>query len=91
MLLLTDPRWRQFKANYTNRGRVASLLAQAEAGEPLDNWYDDLTQEICHQHTASDAAYPAAPHLVRVETLREGLRKPLLILLGVRHAFAEPV
>jgi hypothetical protein len=90
MLVLTDPRWRQFRANYTDGGRVANLLAQAESGEPLDRWYDDLCLELCHQYTVSAAAYPAAPHLVRLAVLREELRKPLLVLLGVCHAFAEP-
>ncbi len=57
MLSLTDPRWLQFQANYTDGGRVASLLSRAEAGEPLGSWYDELFQELCHQYTVSEAAY----------------------------------
>jgi hypothetical protein len=91
MLSLTDPQWLEFQANYTDGGRVASLLARADSGEALDDWYDDLHQEICHQYTVSDAAYPAAPHLLRLAVAREELRKPLLVLLGACHAFSGPL
>ncbi len=90
MLSLTDPRWLQFQANYTDGGRVASLLARADSCEPLHGWYDELFQELCHQYTVSEAAYPAGPHLVRLVVAREELRKPLLVLLGMCHAFCEP-
>lgn len=89
MLSLTDPRWLQFQANYTDGGRVAKLLSLAESREPIDDWYDELTQELCHQYTVSDAAYPAGPHLVRLAMTFEELRKPLLVLLGVCHTFSE--
>jgi hypothetical protein len=89
MLALTDPRWPQFQANYTDGSRVANLLARAEAGEPLEGWYDELLQELCHQYTVSQAAYPAGPHLVRLAAAHEELRKPLLVLLGMCHAFSE--
>jgi hypothetical protein len=90
MLSLTDPQWFQFKANYTDGGQVACLLARAEAGEALEDWYDDLQQELCHQYTVSDAAYPAGPHLARLAAEHEELRLHLLLLLGVCHAFSEP-
>jgi hypothetical protein len=90
MLSLTDPTWRQYKANYTDGAGVASLLRRAEAGEPLDNWYDDLFQELCHQYTVSEAAYPAAPHLVRLANAHPDLRLDLLILLGACYASVEP-
>lgn len=91
MLSLTDPRWLHFQANYTDGGRVANLLAQAESGEPLDNWCDELFQELCHQYTVSEAAYPAGPHLVRLAKENMELRKPLLVLLGACHTFSEPL
>lgn len=87
MLSLTDPQWFQFHANYTDGSNVASLLTRAESNEPLDDWYDDLFQELCHQYTVSDAAYPAGPHLVRISMALEELRKPLLVLLGACHAY----
>lgn len=90
MLSLSDPRWRQFKANYTDGRNVADLLARAQSGEAPHGWYDDLFQELCHQYTISDAAYPAAPHLVQLATSREEVRKDLLVLLGACHAFLEP-
>ena len=89
MLPLSDPRWCQFQANYTDGGHVADILSRAGKGEPLDDWYDDLFQELCHQYTVSDAAYPAAPHLVRIASSRPELRKELLILLGSCHASSE--
>ena len=91
MLSLTDTRWLQFQGNYTDGGHVANLLARAESGEPLVDWYDELSQELCHQYTVSDAAYPAGPHLVRLAMAFEELRKPLLVLLGMCHAFSEPL
>lgn len=90
MLSLSDPEWRQFQANYTDGGRVAEILGRAERGDPLDDWYDDLFQELCHQYTVSAAAYPAAPHLVRIATSHPELRLELLVLLGSCHADSEP-
>lgn len=91
MLELNDPRWLQFQANYTDGGHVAKLLEQAEFGAPLDRWYDDLFQELCHQYTVSEAAYPAAPHLVRLATEFSEFRLDLLVLLGGCYAFSEPL
>jgi hypothetical protein len=87
---LDDAEWRQFSANFTNGGQVAALLAQAESGEAPSCWYDDLFQELCHQYTVSEAAYPAAPHLVRLAVSRDDVRKDLLVLLGACYAFSEP-
>jgi len=89
MIPLTDPRWSQFQANYIDGSTVAGLLARAYSGESLDHWYDDLFQEICHQYTVSQAAYPAAPHLISLAKEHEPFRKQLLILLGVCYAYAE--
>jgi hypothetical protein len=90
MLSLSDPSWRQFQANYTDGGHVAILLRRAESGEPLDSWYEDLFQELCHQYTVSEAAFPAAPHLLRQASAHPELRLHLLVLLGSCHAFVEP-
>jgi hypothetical protein len=89
LLSLIDPQWRQYPANYTDGGRVAALLAQAEHGDEVNRWYDELHQELCHQYTVSAAAYPAAPHLVQLAKASEELREPLLVLLGVCYAFAN--
>jgi hypothetical protein len=90
VLSLSDPRWVQFRANYTDGGQVAKLLERAQAGEPMDEWYEDLFQEICHQYTVSEAAYPAAPHLARLAAEFEEARLDLLVLLGACHTYAEP-
>ncbi len=90
MIPLTDPQWSNFQANYSDGGHVASLLSQAESHEPLDDWYDELFQELCHQYTVSEAAFPAGPHLVRLAMALEESKKPLLILLGACHAFSSP-
>jgi hypothetical protein len=89
MIPLTDPIWSQFQANYTDGRTVAGLLARAYSGKSLDTWYDDLFQEICHQYTVSQAAYPAAPHLIALAKKNEPFRKHLLILLGACYAYAE--
>lgn len=89
MLSLTDPQWLQFPANFTDGGHVAFLLTQAESNEPLDDWYDGLFQELCHQYTVSDAAYPAGPHLVRLVMTLKAFRMHLLVLLGACHAFSS--
>ncbi|MCU0520948.1 MAG: hypothetical protein MUF84_09680 [Anaerolineae bacterium] len=67
MLSLSDPAGRLYKANYTDGSHVASLLQRAESGEPIDTWYEDLFQELCHQCgrsspiVTSGVARPLAP------------------------------
>lgn len=86
MLSLSDPKWREFSANFTDGRHVADLLARAESGEPADHWYDELFQELCHQYTVSEAAYYAAPHLAQISADHPDQRKDLLVLLGSCHA-----
>jgi hypothetical protein len=89
MIDLSDQQWVQFKGNYTDGSTVASLLERAYAGDGINHWYEDLHQEICHQYTVSEVAFIAAPHLVRLALVNIELRKPLLVLLGICHAFIE--
>lgn len=88
MLSLTDPSWRLFKANYSDGSHVASLLQHAESGESIDTWYEDLFQELCHQYTVSQSAYPAAPHLLRIALSRPEIQRDVLVLLGSCYAFS---
>lgn len=91
MLSFSDPGWSRFTANYTNGTHIAELLACAKAGSELSHgWYEELFQELCHQYTVSEAAYPAAPHLVHLAISLPDLRSDLLILLGCCHAFSIP-
>lgn len=80
MLKLTDPRWAQLKGNYTTGARAAELLLLAYEGAPLERWYDDLFQELCHQYTVSEVACPALPHLVALAQERPDARTELLVL-----------
>jgi len=89
MLSLSDPQWGHFSANYTNGNRVAALIARAENGEASHHWYDDLHQELIHQYTVSEAAFPAGPYLVRLAKSRDDARTEVLILLGACHAFSD--
>ncbi len=90
MLNLSDPQWGQFSANYTDGTQVAGLIASADSGEEVHLWFDELHQELIHQYTVSQAAYPAAPHLVRLAEFREDARTEILVLLGLCHAFSDP-
>jgi hypothetical protein len=89
MLHLSDSRWAEYGANYEDGTHVATLLDRAGKGEPLDQWYDDLVQELCHQYTVSQAALPASPYLIRLAADRPEHRKHLLVLLGLCHAFVD--
>lgn len=89
MLSLSNPQWGHFSANYTDGRQVADLLVRAENGEDFHHWYDDLHQELIHQYTVSQVAYPAAPHLVRLAQARDDAQTELLILLGACHAFSD--
>jgi hypothetical protein len=89
MLPLSDPKWRDLKANFTDGAHVASLLGMADRGERLRDWYDDLFQELCHQYTVSEVAVAAAPHLVRMAAAQPDVRKQLLVLLGACYAFSQ--
>ncbi len=82
MLALTDPKWRELKGNYGNGSQIAELLSKAHANAPMDEWYEDLFQGLCHQETVSEAAYAAAPHLLKIAESPEAPKMELLIMLG---------
>jgi len=86
LIELTDHRWSEFVGNYGNGAQVSKLIAQAQAGAPMDEWYEELFQQLCHQATVSQAAYAAAPHLVKIAASPGAPRKDLLILLGACYA-----
>lgn len=86
MIPLDDPRWAGLQGNYTDGRRTAALLRQVLAGAPLDAWYDDLFQELCHQYTISEAAYAAIPYLVSSLNERLEDRTALLVLVGACRA-----
>jgi hypothetical protein len=89
MLPLTDPRWGELHSTYGDGIRVAELLIRAGSGVPLDRWYDELFQELCHQYTVSEAAYAALPHLVALARENREARKHLLVLAGCCYASAQ--
>ena len=89
MIELTDPKWSKLKANYGNGTLVAKLIAQAQSGAPIDEWYEELFQGLCHQYTVSQAAYAAAPHLVKIAASPGAPRMELLILLGACYANSD--
>lgn len=89
MLALNDGRWSELQSTYGDGRRAARLLSIAAAGTPLDDWYDDLFQELCHQYTVSEAAYAAMPHLVVLAKQSETARKHLLVLIGSCYASAQ--
>jgi len=86
---LTDPQWARLQSTYGDGTRVSELLALAKSDLPLDRWYDDLFQELCHQYTVSEAAYAALPHLVILARDRESARKHLLVLAGACYASSQ--
>jgi len=87
LIPLTDPKWREYPGNYNDGTRVTQLLQQALEGTDIEEWYDDLFQELCHQYTVSKVAYAAAPYLVKIARSPGAPRLELLILLGTCHAF----
>jgi len=89
MLELNDPRWKQLHGNYTNGDRVAGLLTEANKGTQPEDWYDDLFQELCHQYTVSEAAFPALPHLVALASQNPELGAELLILAASCCTYAD--
>ena len=90
MIELTDPKWSELQGNYGNGALIAELIALAQAGAPIDEWYEDLFQGLCHQETVSEAAYAAAPHLVKLAAVPGAPRMDLLILLGAFAIFPDP-
>jgi len=89
MLSLNDPKWRELRANYTDGARVAELLSIARTTSQVDDWYEDLFQELCHQYTVSEAAFAALPHLVAIAQEREDARLDVLILAASCYAFSR--
>jgi len=88
LIELNDPKWSELKGNYGDGTRIAELIARAQSGASIDEWYEDLFQGLCHQYTVSEAAYAAVPHLVKIATSPEAPRSELLILLGACYADA---
>jgi len=86
LIELTDPKWRELQGNYGSGVQIARLIAKAQAGAPMEEWYEDLFQGLCHQETVSRAAYAAAPHLVKIAAAPGAPRMDLLILLGACYA-----
>jgi hypothetical protein len=82
VLALDDPKWNDLQSNYGTGSSVARLISRAVAGEALDDWYDDLFQELLHQYTLSQSAYAALPHLVEIARQRPETRMHLLVLIG---------
>lgn len=89
MIELTDPKWRELQGNYGSGVQIASLIAQAQSGAPMDKWYENLFQGLCHQETVSQAAYAAAPHLVKIAAAPGAPRLDLLILLGACYTNSD--
>lgn len=89
MIELTDSKWSELSGNYGRGDQVAELIAKAQAGAPLDEWYEQLFQQLCHQETVSEAAYVAAPHLVKIAASLGAPRKDLIILLGACYTYSD--
>ena len=89
MLSLENERWGELQSTYGDGGSVASLLSMAASGAPVNEWYDNLFQELCHQYTVSQSAYAALPHLVRLAAQADTTRKELLVLVGACYASAQ--
>jgi hypothetical protein len=45
-------------------------------------------QELCHQYTVSEVAYPALPHLVEIAEHSTEVRMHALVLVGLCYAYA---
>ncbi|MGD8633357.1 MAG: hypothetical protein PVF85_07290 [Anaerolineales bacterium] len=86
---LARENWAHFHANFSDGSTVAELLKRAYSGEPTDAWHDDLFQELLHQYTVSESAYPAAAHLVRLSEKYPEYRMQLMVLLGGCVAFSD--
>jgi hypothetical protein len=80
--------WAQLEGNYGPGTVTAHLLSEARSGAPLDQWYDDLFQNLLHQYTLSQVAYAATPHLVEMARERPQQKIHLLVLLGACYAHA---
>ncbi len=89
MLSLEDSRWSRLRSNYGTGTSVVQLLSKAAAGDPLDEWFDDLFQELLHQYTLSEVAYAAVSHLVRIANERQDVRKALVVLIGGCYAYSD--
>src|SRR4051794_31325944 len=66
MLDLDDARWRSLRSTYTSGAIVATRLRALEQNDLSPPDRDMLFQELCHQYTATEAGYAAAPHLIRL-------------------------
>lgn len=88
MIALTDPKWSELRGNYGSGTGVAELIVKAQDGAPVNEWYEELFQGLCHQETVSEVAYFAAPHLVEIASSPHAPRRDILILLGACYANA---
>ncbi|MEW6182160.1 MAG: hypothetical protein AB1500_03150 [Bacillota bacterium] len=94
MISLDDLKWAGLRSNYGTGERVAQLLRRVKAGEPPEKWYEDLFQEVCHQHTVSEAAHTALPCLAALAEQRPehqgGAITSRWLVCSLHAAFGNP-
>lgn len=64
MIGLDSTRWKELRATSRDATETRVLLARAYEGDR--DVFGELFEQICHQFTASEAAYAVVPHLVRM-------------------------
>lgn len=96
MLNLDDPAWAIFDGGYRIPYDVSKSLRRLEAGEVERNVvWEELIEELHHQHDVGIASYAAVPHLVRICRQKQWLDWKVFALVGwiedARHLEGNPL
>lgn len=73
MISLDDPKWEDLAGGYKVPYDPRPAIRALEAGNSVDDAWDELWNELHHQGDVGEASYAAVPHLVRIQKAKSSV------------------
>ena len=94
MISYDDKRWEGLKGGYKIPYDPRPALRHVEAGEDVEQTWEQLWEELHHQGDVGEASYAAVPHLVRIQAQSSKVHWNLYALISTieieRHRRGNP-
>ena len=94
MISLDDPKWEDLAGGYKVPYDPRPAIRALEAGNSVDDAWDELWNELHHQGDVGEASYAAVPHLVRIQQAKSSVDWNLYALISTieieRHRTSNP-